>query len=178
VNRKPLSPERRGRTLTRSQAPQRVNSGEPGVGIAHMCGPAGWVEPGQTLDFDEYTLVLRGTLWFEYRGGMLDVYAGQAVLVRRGEWVLVADPQALYAGAALDDRGLARRQPAHRPDTVRGVDRPHGPAGVNWRPASRGESLSNSENRALSLEGACARRPDTRGRCDRSPKDRRFSRGA
>jgi mannose-6-phosphate isomerase-like protein (cupin superfamily) len=70
----------------------RINSGESGVSIAHMRSPAGWAEPGQTPDFDEYTLVLRGTLRVEYRGGWLDVQAGQAVLVRRGEWVRYGTP--------------------------------------------------------------------------------------
>jgi mannose-6-phosphate isomerase-like protein (cupin superfamily) len=70
----------------------RVNSGEAGVSIAHMRSPAGWVEPCQTPDFDEYTLVLRGTLRVDHRDGVLDVHAGQAVLVRRGEWVRYSTP--------------------------------------------------------------------------------------
>jgi mannose-6-phosphate isomerase-like protein (cupin superfamily) len=70
----------------------RVNTGETGVSIAHMRSPAGWVEPGQTPDFDEYTLVLRGMMRIEHRGGAVDVRAGQAVLVRRGEWVRYSTP--------------------------------------------------------------------------------------
>ena len=62
----------------------RVNSGEAGVSVAHMRSPAGWVEPGQTPEFDEYTLVLSGLLRVEHRGGALEVRAGQAVVVRRG----------------------------------------------------------------------------------------------
>lgn len=65
----------------------RVNTGEAGVSVAHMRSPSGWVEPGQTPDFDEYTVVLRGILRVTHRGGTLDVQAGQAVLVRKGEWV-------------------------------------------------------------------------------------------
>jgi hypothetical protein len=61
-----------------------VNNGESAVSIAHMRSPAGWAEPGQTPEFDEYTLVLRGVLRVESRGGTLDVHAGQAVVVRRG----------------------------------------------------------------------------------------------
>ena len=72
----------------------RMNSGEAGLSIAHMRSPAGWMEPGQTPEFDEYTLVLRGTLRVEHRGGALDVQAGQAVLVRRGEWVRYGTPGA------------------------------------------------------------------------------------
>jgi ethanolamine utilization protein EutQ (cupin superfamily) len=72
----------------------RVNSGETAVSIAHMHSPAGWAEPGQAPAFDEYTLVLRGALRVEHRGGALDVQAGQAVLVRRGEWVRYSTPGA------------------------------------------------------------------------------------
>src|ERR1700751_4514636 len=70
----------------------RVNTGEAAVSIAHMHSPDGLAEPGQTPDFDEYTLVLHGTLRVEHRGGSVDVRAGQAVLVRRGEWVRYSTP--------------------------------------------------------------------------------------
>jgi mannose-6-phosphate isomerase-like protein (cupin superfamily) len=70
----------------------RVNNGEAGVSIAHMRSPAGWVEPGQTPEFDEYTIVLKGLLRVTHRAGSLDVRAGQAVIVRRGEWVRYATP--------------------------------------------------------------------------------------
>jgi mannose-6-phosphate isomerase-like protein (cupin superfamily) len=69
-----------------------VNSRNEHVSIAHMCSPGGWVEPGQTPDFDEYTLVLKGLLRVAYRGGTLDVRAGQAVLAHRGEWVQYSTP--------------------------------------------------------------------------------------
>ena len=90
----------------------RVNSGEAGVSIAHMRSPAGWAEPGQTPEFDEYTLVLRGTLRVEHRGGAIDVRAGQAVRVRRGEWVRYGTPGqdgAEYVAVCL---------PAFSPETV------------------------------------------------------------
>jgi mannose-6-phosphate isomerase-like protein (cupin superfamily) len=70
----------------------RVNTGEAGVSIALLRCPAGWIEPGQTPAFDEYTVVLSGTLQVAHRGGALDVRAGQAVLVRRGEWVRYSTP--------------------------------------------------------------------------------------
>ena len=54
--------------------------------------PAGWVEPGQTPEFDEYTVVLKGLLRVESKEGRLDVRAGQAVVVRRGEWVQYSTP--------------------------------------------------------------------------------------
>ncbi len=70
----------------------RVNSREAGVSIARMQSPGGWVEPGQTPDFDEYTIVLAGRLRVEHRGGVIDVRAGQAVVARRGEWVRYSTP--------------------------------------------------------------------------------------
>jgi mannose-6-phosphate isomerase-like protein (cupin superfamily) len=71
----------------------RVNSRHEAVSIAHMRSPAGWSEPGQTPDFDEFTVVLRGTLRIRHRGGALDVRAGQAVAVQRGEWVQYSTPE-------------------------------------------------------------------------------------
>jgi mannose-6-phosphate isomerase-like protein (cupin superfamily) len=64
-----------------------VNTATEDVSIAHMKSPAGWLEPGQTPEFDEYTLVLRGVLRVETRTGVIDVKSGQAVLARKGEWV-------------------------------------------------------------------------------------------
>src|SRR5579883_99894 len=55
----------------------RVNSATDAVSVAHMRSPGGWVEPGQSPEFDEFTIVLRGTLRVEYQGGLLDVHAGQ-----------------------------------------------------------------------------------------------------
>jgi len=65
----------------------RVNSGDSGVSIAHMRSPGGWVEPGQTPEFDEYTVVLKGLLRVAHREGSVDVRAGQAIVVQKGEWV-------------------------------------------------------------------------------------------
>ena len=72
----------------------RVNTGEEALSIAHMRSPTGWSEPGQRPDFDEYTIVLRGLLRVEHGSGILEVRAGQAVLVRAGEWVRYATPEA------------------------------------------------------------------------------------
>jgi mannose-6-phosphate isomerase-like protein (cupin superfamily) len=58
-----------------------------------MQSPSGWVEPGQTPQFDEYTVVLRGMLRVTHRGGTLDVRAGQAIITRRGEWVQYSTPE-------------------------------------------------------------------------------------
>jgi len=70
----------------------RVNSGHDALSVAHMRSPGGWVEPGQTPEFDEYTLVLRGTLKVEHAAGELLVGAGQAVVTHRGEWVRYSTP--------------------------------------------------------------------------------------
>jgi ethanolamine utilization protein EutQ (cupin superfamily) len=72
----------------------RVNSCTPGLSVAHMHSPCGWSEPGQTPEFDEFTVVLRGSLRVEHTGGCLDVNAGQAVIAHRGEWVRYSTPEA------------------------------------------------------------------------------------
>ncbi|HYE24246.1 MAG TPA: cupin [Clostridia bacterium] len=70
----------------------RVNSGTTGASVAHMRSPAGWVEPGQTPEFDEYTIVLKGHLRVTHRDGHIDVNAGQAVIAHAGEWVQYSTP--------------------------------------------------------------------------------------
>jgi mannose-6-phosphate isomerase-like protein (cupin superfamily) len=88
----------------------RVNTGDGQVSIAHMRSPAGWSEPGQKPEFDEFTVVLKGTLRVEHKGGALEVAAGQAVLAQKGEWVRYSTPNgAEYVAICL---------PAFSPDTV------------------------------------------------------------
>ena len=88
----------------------RVNTGDERVSVAHMRSPAGWVEPGQRPDFDEYTVVLAGALRVEHEDGELEVRPGQAILVRSGEWVRYSTPEgAEYIAVCL---------PAFSPDTV------------------------------------------------------------
>lgn len=70
----------------------RVNSKTEGVSIARMTSPEGWIEPGQTPEFDEYTIVLRGALRVVTQHGSTDVVAGQAVIAPRGEWVQYSTP--------------------------------------------------------------------------------------
>jgi mannose-6-phosphate isomerase-like protein (cupin superfamily) len=70
----------------------RVNSADERVSIAHMRSPSGWVEPGQTPEFDEYTVVLRGQLRVTHRAGTTDVTAGQAIIARAGEWIQYSTP--------------------------------------------------------------------------------------
>ena len=70
----------------------RVNSGNDQASVAHMRSPSGWVEPGQTPEFDEFTIVLRASLRVEHRGGTQDISAGQAIVAPRGEWVRYSTP--------------------------------------------------------------------------------------
>jgi mannose-6-phosphate isomerase-like protein (cupin superfamily) len=77
-----------------------------------MRSPEGWVEPGQTPEFDEYTVVLRGTLRVHHRAGEMDVAAGQAIITHRGEWVRYSTP---FPGGA---EYIAVCLPAFSPQTV------------------------------------------------------------
>jgi mannose-6-phosphate isomerase-like protein (cupin superfamily) len=72
----------------------RVNSQTGEVSIARMTSPSGWSEPGQTPEFDEFTVVLRGELRVETRDGVRDVSAGQAIISPRGQWVRYSTPAA------------------------------------------------------------------------------------
>jgi len=72
----------------------RVNSRTEALSIARMKSPSGWVEPGQTPEFDEYSIVLRGMLRVTSHSGSIDVAAGQAVIAHRGEWVQYSTPGA------------------------------------------------------------------------------------
>jgi mannose-6-phosphate isomerase-like protein (cupin superfamily) len=71
----------------------RVATQSQNVSVARMQSPAGWIEPGQTPEFDEFTIVLRGLLRVRHSGGTLDVSAGQAVITRAGEWVQYSTPE-------------------------------------------------------------------------------------
>ncbi len=90
----------------------RVNSQTDAVSIARMISPCGWSEPGQTPEFDEFTVVLHGVLRVETQEGVHDVPAGQAVIAARGEWVRYSTPApegAEYIAVCL---------PAFSPQTV------------------------------------------------------------
>jgi quercetin dioxygenase-like cupin family protein len=90
----------------------RVNTGHAAVSVARMQSPEGWQEPGQRPDFEEITVVLRGTLRVEFEGGELNVAAGQAVVTAPGEWVRYSTP--LAGGAEY----VAVCVPAFSIDTV------------------------------------------------------------
>jgi mannose-6-phosphate isomerase-like protein (cupin superfamily) len=70
----------------------RVNSRTDAVSVARMRSPGGWTEPGQTPEFDECTLVLRGMLRVTSRAGTIDVAAGQAIIAHRDEWIQYSTP--------------------------------------------------------------------------------------
>lgn len=90
----------------------RVNSRTEQVSIARMRSPSGWVEPGQTPQFDEYTVVLNGLLQVRTRDALFEIRAGQAFIAHRGEWVQYSTPNeggAEYVAVCL---------PAFSPETV------------------------------------------------------------
>ena len=89
-----------------------VNSATAALSIAKMTSPSGWSEPGQTPEFDEYTVVLKGQLQVETRDGIIQVAAGQAIITSRGEWIRYSTPGpegAEYIAVCL---------PAFSPNTV------------------------------------------------------------
>ena len=90
----------------------RVNSKTEALSVAHMRSPGGWLEPGQTPEFDEFTVVLKGMLRVTHKEGSLDVHAGQAVITNKGEWVRYSTP--LDEGAEY----IAVCLPAFAPGTV------------------------------------------------------------
>ena len=90
----------------------RVNSGTTEISIARMRSPSGWIEPGQTPEFDEFTVVLEGALHVQTREETTIVRAGEAIIVEAGEWVKYSTPGdegAEYVAVCL---------PAFSPETV------------------------------------------------------------
>ena len=91
----------------------RVNSKTATLSIAKMTSPQGWVEPGQRPQFDEYTVVLKGTLQVKTENEVIDVSAGPAILTKKGEWIQYSTP---YDGTV---EYIAVCLPAFSPDTVK-----------------------------------------------------------
>ncbi len=89
----------------------QLNTKESRLSVAHMRSPAGWVEPGQTPEFEEYTIGLRGRLRVRHKHGEFEVRAGQAVITHPGEWIQYSTPDEAteYIAICL---------PAFSPDTV------------------------------------------------------------
>jgi mannose-6-phosphate isomerase-like protein (cupin superfamily) len=90
----------------------RVNSNTAGASVAHMRSPEGWKEPGQTPEFDEFTIVLKGMIRVEHKTGQVEVRSGQAIITHAGEWIRYSTPEpggAEYIAVCL---------PAFSPSTV------------------------------------------------------------
>ncbi len=71
----------------------RVNSNTNDISIARMKSPTGWIEPAQTPEFDEYTVVLKGMLRISCETGTMDIRAGEAFLAMRGERICYSTPE-------------------------------------------------------------------------------------
>jgi mannose-6-phosphate isomerase-like protein (cupin superfamily) len=89
-----------------------VNSATNEISIAKMESPEGWEEPGQTPEFDEYTLVLKGKLLVKTKGNTYEVEANQGILISKNEWVQYSSP---FPGGA---EYVAVCLPAFSPSTV------------------------------------------------------------
>ncbi len=72
----------------------RISSGETGISICRITSGAGWSEPRQRPDFDEYTIMLSGSLYLTAEDGTTTVVrAGEAVFVAQGESVQYSSPK-------------------------------------------------------------------------------------
>ena len=90
----------------------RVNTKTKEVSVARMQSPSGWIEPGQTPEFEEFTVVLKGVLRVTHAEGSFEVKAGEGVIAHPGEWVQYSTPGpegAEYVAVCL---------PAFSPETV------------------------------------------------------------
>jgi GNAT superfamily N-acetyltransferase/mannose-6-phosphate isomerase-like protein (cupin superfamily) len=126
----------------------RVNSGHAAVSVARMVSPQGWSEPGQRPEFEEITVVLRGTLRVEHEGGGVEIGAGEAVVTAPGEWVRYGSPHpggAEYVAVCL---------PAFSPATVHRDDE----AGAGATGAERGATQVAA--RAARIAAATGAAPD------------------
>ncbi len=90
----------------------RMNSDTSQVSIARMVSQEGWEEPGQCPEFNEYTIVLKGTVKVTTRNDVFIVKAGQAFLSEAKEWIQYSTP---FAGGA---EYIAVCLPAFSPQTV------------------------------------------------------------
>ncbi len=70
----------------------KINSNTDEISIARMKSPAGWIEPGQTPEFNEYTLVLKGMLRVKTEDNIIDINEGESIITLSGEWVQYSTP--------------------------------------------------------------------------------------
>ncbi|REF30402.1 cupin domain-containing protein [Calidifontibacter indicus] len=88
-----------------------ASTGETAVSVAHMVAPAGWDEPFQTPQFDEYTVVLKGTVIVDHDGGRTEVNAGESIKTAAGERIR-------YSCGPEGAEYIAVCLPAFSPETV------------------------------------------------------------
>ncbi|WP_353779787.1 cupin domain-containing protein [Winogradskyella sp. 3972H.M.0a.05] len=69
-----------------------ASDGNADISIAHMIAPAGWSEPFQTPDFDEYTFVIRGKKQFIVDGDTVVLEAGQSIKIQKNTRVQYSNP--------------------------------------------------------------------------------------
>jgi mannose-6-phosphate isomerase-like protein (cupin superfamily) len=72
----------------------RINSNTKDTSIAKMNSPEGWIESGQTPEFDEYSVVLNGTLCVKTKEETFEIKVGEAFVASKGEWVQYSTPYA------------------------------------------------------------------------------------
>jgi len=70
----------------------KVNTQTNSLSIARMKSPPGWEEPGQTPEFDEFTIVLQGTLQVKTKTETLAIHQGEGIIASAGEWVQYSTP--------------------------------------------------------------------------------------
>ena len=68
------------------------STGNSNISIAHMVAPSGWIEPHQSPDFDEFTLIIKGKKQFEIDGEIEVLEAGQSILIQKGARVRYSNP--------------------------------------------------------------------------------------
>ena len=90
----------------------QASSGTSVASVARMISPAGWSEPGQTPEFDEFTVVLQGLLASRHAIPSTKLPPGKPIMVNAGEWVRYSTPEpggAQYIAVCI---------PAYSPNTV------------------------------------------------------------
>lgn len=90
----------------------RASSGHTSVSVAHMVAPPHWSEPHQQPEFDEITYMIRGRKRFEVDGEVVELKAGESILIKAGARIRYSNPfdeEAEYISICL---------PAFSPDTV------------------------------------------------------------
>ncbi|MBJ6366921.1 cupin domain-containing protein [Snuella sedimenti] len=69
-----------------------ASDGNSKISIAHMKAPAGWSEPFQTPEFDEYTFIIKGKKQFIIDGETIVLEAGQSIKINKNTRVQYSNP--------------------------------------------------------------------------------------